>query len=62
MYMPAIVGPVYISTEDVILPNGMTEVVVPARMVDEGRKPEETCLWTEGVMTRGVWGVLCCVF
>ncbi|KAK0448198.1 hypothetical protein EV421DRAFT_1676991, partial [Armillaria borealis] len=44
-YTPAIVGPVYVTTEEGVVPNGTTEVVVPARTVDVGgRKPAGTCL------------------
>ncbi|KAK0226894.1 hypothetical protein EDD85DRAFT_855914 [Armillaria nabsnona] len=56
-YTPAIVGPVYVSTEGGVVPNGTTEVVVPARTVDGGRKPEGTCLWSGGVRGRRVPGV-----
>ncbi len=53
MYTPVIVGPVYVSTEERRVPNGMTEVVVPARMVNiVGRKPEGMCLWTGGVRSK----------
>ncbi|KAK0481079.1 hypothetical protein EDD18DRAFT_1085518 [Armillaria luteobubalina] len=49
IYMPAIVGPVYVSMEEGVVPNGMMEVVVPARMVDGGgRKLDGRCLWTGG--------------
>ncbi|KAK0481072.1 hypothetical protein EDD18DRAFT_1085525, partial [Armillaria luteobubalina] len=49
MYMPVIVGPVYASTEESVVPNGMTEVVVSARMVDGGgMKPNGRCLWMGG--------------
>ncbi|SJL01044.1 uncharacterized protein ARMOST_04360 [Armillaria ostoyae] len=59
-YTPAIVGPVYVSTEEGVVPNGTTEVVVPARTVDVGgRKPAGTCLWTGGATGRGVpWVVV----
>ncbi len=58
-YTPAIVGPVYVSTEEGVVPNGTTEIVVPARTVDVGgRKPEGTCLWSGGAGGREVHGIV----
>ncbi|KAK0486751.1 hypothetical protein EDD18DRAFT_1193686 [Armillaria luteobubalina] len=48
-YTPAIVGPVYVSTEEGVVPNGTTEVLVPATTVDGGgMKPDGRCLWSGG--------------
>ncbi|KAK0477151.1 hypothetical protein EDD18DRAFT_1211617 [Armillaria luteobubalina] len=49
-YTPAIVGPVYVSMEEGVVPNGTTEVLVPATTVDGGgRKTDGRCLWSGGV-------------
>ncbi|KAK0192111.1 hypothetical protein F5146DRAFT_1120070 [Armillaria mellea] len=64
-YTPAIVGPVYVSTQEGAVPSGETGVVVPARTVDGGGwEPEGTCIWTGGATSRGVpVGVLVvCIF
>ncbi|KAK0432085.1 hypothetical protein EV421DRAFT_2040887 [Armillaria borealis] len=54
LYMLAIVGPVYVSMEEGVVRNGMMEVVVPARTVNWGRKPEGMCLWTGDARGVGV--------
>ncbi len=47
IYISAIVRPVYVLTEERVVPNGMTEVLEAAKMVDRrGGKTEGMCFWT----------------
>ncbi len=48
-YTPAIVGLVYVSTEESTVLSGIMQIVVLARIVDVGgREPVGTCPWTGG--------------
>lgn len=67
-YTPVIMEPVYVSTEDEVLPNGTTEVAVPATTTVVHQKAAGTCLWTGGeregrvpmvVVVLSVIGALC---